>query len=177
MKRVAVFGNVGGGKSTLARRLADLTGVPLYPVDMIQIRPGGEYVPHEEYLKVHADILRRDSWIIEGYGDSASAWQRFAAADTLVYIDLPVALHVWWATKRFFKGILIDPEGWPENSPMWRFTQMSYRVIGRWHRDLTPKYRRLVAEEAQSKEVHHLRSAAQMRSFLEHVEQMKKPAG
>ena len=27
MKRVAVFGNAGGGKSTLARRLAELTRV------------------------------------------------------------------------------------------------------------------------------------------------------
>ena len=38
MKRVAVFGNAGGGKSTLARRLAEL---PLYPLDLIQFRPGG----------------------------------------------------------------------------------------------------------------------------------------
>ena len=29
MRRVAVFGNAGGGKSTLARRLAALTGLPL----------------------------------------------------------------------------------------------------------------------------------------------------
>ena len=36
MKKVAVFGNAGGGK-----------------------------VPHEEYLKAHADLLRRDQWIID----------------------------------------------------------------------------------------------------------------
>lgn len=39
MKRGAVFGNAGGGKSTLARRLFELTGLPLY-------------------------LLRRDAWII-----------------------------------------------------------------------------------------------------------------
>ena len=33
MKRVAVFGNAGGGKSTLARRLAELTELPLYVLD------------------------------------------------------------------------------------------------------------------------------------------------
>src|SRR5437868_2174123 len=82
MKRVAIFGNAGGGKSTLARRLADLTGLPLYPLDLIQYRAnrGGE-VPHEEYLKAHADILRRDEWIIDGYGSAATAWERFAEAD------------------------------------------------------------------------------------------------
>ena len=42
MKRVAVFGNTGGGKSTLARTLAALTGLPLYPLDLVQWRVGGE---------------------------------------------------------------------------------------------------------------------------------------
>ena len=54
---------------------------------------GGGKVPHEEYLKIHADLLRQDQWIIDGYGSIASAWERFAAADTLVYINLPVLTH------------------------------------------------------------------------------------
>ena len=29
MKKIAVFGNAGGGKSTLARELAELTSLPL----------------------------------------------------------------------------------------------------------------------------------------------------
>jgi len=40
MKKVAVFGNAGAGKSTLARRLAEITGLPLYPIDMIQFPDG-----------------------------------------------------------------------------------------------------------------------------------------
>lgn len=55
MKRVAVFGNAGGGKSTLAKRLAEITRLQLYPLDMIQFRSGGVAVPHDEYLKAHAD--------------------------------------------------------------------------------------------------------------------------
>src|SRR3954470_19524229 len=84
MKRVAVFGNTGGGKSTLAKRLAELTRLPLYPVDLIQFRPGGGEVTHDEYLTAHADLLRRDAWIIDGYGSVATSWERFAQADTLV---------------------------------------------------------------------------------------------
>ena len=56
MKRVAVFGNAGGGKSTLAKRLAELTHIPLYPLDMIQYRPGGGKAPHDEYLKTHTEL-------------------------------------------------------------------------------------------------------------------------
>ena len=35
MKRVAIFGNAGGGKSTLARELAAITGLPLIALTTI----------------------------------------------------------------------------------------------------------------------------------------------
>ena len=169
MKRVAVFGNAGGGKSTLARRLAELTGLPLYVVDMMQFGAGGAKVPHDEFLQAHADLLRLDEWIVDGFGNAALAWERFAAADTLIYVDLPLWIHYSWVTKRLVKGLFANPKGWPDNSPLWRSTLSSYRVIPLCHRNLTPKYRRLVAERAALKRVHHLRSAAQIRSFLEAV--------
>jgi adenylate kinase family enzyme len=169
MKRVAVFGNAGGGKSTLAQRVAELTGVPLYVVDKMQFRAGGAKVPHDEFLQAHAHILRRDEWIIDGFGNVATAWERFAAADTLIYVDLPLLTHYRWVTKRFIKGLVASPEGWPESSPLWSSTLSSYRVIPLCHRQLTPKYRQIVADAAASKRVHHLRSRAQMQSFLEAI--------
>lgn len=176
MKRVAVFGNAGGGKSTLARRLAELTGLPFYPLDRIEYRAGGGKVPHEEYLKAHADLLRREKWIIDGFGSVASAWERFAQADTLIYIDLPLVTHHWWVTKRLIQGLFVTPEGWPDNSPIWSSTLSSYRVLRLCHRQLTPRYRRLVADMAGSKQVHHLTSPAQIRAFLVDVGREKPSA-
>jgi adenylate kinase family enzyme len=170
MRRVAVFGNAAGGKSTLAKRLASLTRLPLHALDRIQFRTGGGKVPHEEYLKAHADILRQEDWIIDGFGCIASAWERFSKADTLVYIDLPVATHFRWATKRLIQGLFTTPEGWPENSPIWRSTVDSYKVVWLCHLRLTPRYRRLVAERELAKIVHHLRSPAEMRAFLQRIE-------
>ena len=169
MRKVAVFGNAGGGKSTLARRLAVITGLPLYPLDTIKYRAGGGEVPHEEYLKIHAELLDQDEWIIDGFGCVASAWERFSAADTLVYIDLPLRTHYWWVTKRLIKGLFVNPEGWPENSPLWSSTMKGYQVVWLCHRRLTPKYRQLVADQARSKRIHHLRSAGEMDTFLEAV--------
>jgi adenylate kinase family enzyme len=168
MRRVAVFGNTGAGKSTLAKSLAEITHLPLYPLDLIQYQAGGGEVPHEKYLKAHADLLRRDEWIIDGFGSVASAWERFAQADTLIYIDLLVT-HYWWVTKRLIKGLFVGPEGWPENSPMWRSTVDSYKVVWRCHRRLTPRYRQLVVDIATLKRVHHLRSPGEMRAFLERI--------
>jgi len=170
MRKVAVFGNTGGGKSTLARRLAEVTGLPLYPLDRIEYKAGGGKVPHEEYLKIHTDLLRRDGWIIDGFGGVASAWERFSAADTLVYVDLPLFTHWRWVTKRLAKGVFVSPEGWPENSPLWSSTLSSYRVLWLCHRRLTPRYRQLVVDAAASKRVHHLKSPAEMRAFLRAVQ-------
>ncbi len=171
MKKVAVFGNAASGKSTLARRVAVLTRLPLYPLDTIQYRRGGGKIPHEEYLKAHAELLTRDQWIIDGFGCVRSAWERFAAADTLIYIDLPLFTHYRWVTKRLVKGFFVKPEGWPENSPIWSSTLDSYRVVGLCHRHLTPRYRQLVADAASTKQVHHLKSPAEMRTLLKAIEQ------
>ena len=169
MKKVAVFGNAGGGKSTLSRRLAKLTRLPLYTLDMMQFRAGGAAVPHEEYLKAHAEVLSKEERIIDGYGGVAPAWERFARADTLVHVDLPLFTHGWWVTKRLIKGLFADPPGWPENSPLWSSTVSSYRVLWPCHRRLTPRYRQLVTEMATSKRVHHLKSPSQVAAFLDAI--------
>jgi hypothetical protein len=72
-------------------------------------------------------------------------------------------------TKRFIKGLAADPPGWPENSPLWSSTMNSYRVLWPCHSRLTPKYRQLVADAAASKQVHHLKSPAEMTAFLEAI--------
>jgi hypothetical protein len=146
--------------------LAELTRLPLHSVDMLQFMAGGDPVPDEEYLKAHAELLRQDAWIIDGYGGIAPAWERFAKADTLVYIDLPLVTHAWFVTKRLIKGLFVPPGGWPDNSPLWSSTMASYRALWPCHNLLTPRYRQLVAAEAASKRVHHLKSPAEMAAFL-----------
>ena len=171
MRKVAVFGNAGGGKSTLARRLAEVTGLSLYPIDIIKFRAGGGELPREVYLKSHAELLKRDEWIIDGFGCRLSAWERFAAADTLVYVDLPLWTHHWFVTKRLVEGHFKNPEGWPKRSPIWSNTVSSYKGLWLCHRHLTPKYRTLVAEMSSTKRVHHLRSPHEMQGFLRAVAQ------
>jgi adenylate kinase family enzyme len=169
MKRVAIFGNAGGGKSTLARELAAITGLPLQALDKLTHRPGGDEVPYEEYLRAHTKLVDGDAWIIDGFGCIKSVWQRFEAADTLIHVDLPLAVHVLWVTKRLFKGLFVPPEGWPENSPIISSSIQSYRVLWPCHRRLTPKYRSYVSGVAQRKRVFHLRSRHELKQFLETI--------
>ena len=169
MKRVAIFGNAGGGKSTLARELAAITGLPLYVLDKMTHRPGGSAVPYEEYLRAHATLVSCELWIIDGYGCNKSVWERLEAADTLVHVDLPLAVHAAGVTKRLVQGLFADPEGWPEGSPVISSSISSYRVLWPCHSGLTPKYRSYVSEAAHRKQTFHLRSRQEVKQFLETI--------
>jgi adenylate kinase family enzyme len=169
MKKVAIFGNAGGGKSTLASQLAEATNLPLYSVDKMKFRSGGEEIPHEEYLNIHSGLLNQEGWIIDGFGCDSSAWERFTVADTLIYIDLPLLMHGMWVTKRLLKGLFVNPEGWPDNSPILKSSLSSYRVLWPCHIKLTPRYRQLVADSIDSKQVFHLRSLTEIKGFIRDI--------
>lgn len=167
MQKVAVFGNTGGGKSTLSKKLSQITGLPLYVLDKIQYRPGGIKVSDEEYQDIHEKILAKDQWIIEGFGSLETVWIRLSKADTLVYIDLPLYVHFWWVTKRLITGFFFPPDGWPKNSPLLKSSITSYRNLRLCHTHLTPKYREYVTQAKSTKKVYHLQSTQQISQFFD----------
>lgn len=170
MQKVAVFGNAGGGKSTLSRRLSEVTGLPLYILDKIKYQAGGIEVPHEDYKQIHQEILATERWIIDGFGCMETLWLRLDRADTLVFVDLPLYRHFWWVTKRLITGYFKPPAGWPENSPLLKSSISSYRVLGLCHKYLRPKYREYVERAQATKQVYHLRTAEQIQQFFESIE-------
>jgi adenylate kinase family enzyme len=169
MKKVAVFGNAGGGKSTLSKQLSEIAGLPLYALDKLQYQPGGIEVPHEDYLRSHQLILDQDRWIIDGFGSIDTLWEKLNAADTLVFVDLPLYVHSWWVTKRLLTSAIQPPEGYPENSPIVKSALRSYRVLWFCHQRLTPKYREFIDQTRSMKKVYHLRSPKQIQQFLDGI--------
>ena len=87
MHRIAVIGISGSGKTSMARRLQAVTGLPLHHMDQLFWRGAWAAVPEHEYLVTHADLVATDAWIIEGYLDPAMA-NRAHAADLVVYLDI-----------------------------------------------------------------------------------------
>jgi adenylate kinase family enzyme len=170
MKKVAVFGNAGGGKSTLSKRLSEITGLPLYTLDKIKYGSGGIEVSPEDYKRTHQEILLTDRWIIDGFGCMETLWPRLDESDTLVYVDLPISVHFWWVTKRFITGYSKPPAGWPEKSPIFKSSMNSYRALWLCHKYLTPKYREYVERAQGTKRVHHIRTTQQISQFFKLIE-------
>ncbi len=65
MFKVIVIGSPGAGKSTFARKLRDLTGLPLYYLDMLWHRPDQTNISREAFDERLGEMLKTDKWIID----------------------------------------------------------------------------------------------------------------
>lgn len=166
MKRVMVFGKPGGGKSSLGKHLSEQTGLPIYPLDLIQYRQNGEMISSDEFMAAHKEIIEQDAWIIDGLGTLGSFWARVAAADTLIYVDLPYPRHYWWVTKRLLMGLVRPPEGWPEGSSIWKGTVASWRALGLSPSFWNDAFLLRLHEKAAGKQLIHVRSAKDLKKIF-----------
>ena len=100
MNRIAIVGNAGGGKTTLAHALGDRLGIPVHEVDRVQFRADWSRAPTGEVQHVLDGWVAEDAWIVDGFGPWPAIERRLAAADTIVWIDLPLRTHLWRALKK-----------------------------------------------------------------------------
>ena len=129
MKKIAVFGKPGSGKSTLGTSLASATGIKLYALDSIVFMKNGNRVNRATFDEQHENILTSDSWIIDGFGPIDSLHRRLDVADTLIYIDLPYITSYWFVIKRLLKGVFVKPEGWPDGSSVLKGTLAGWKYL------------------------------------------------
>jgi hypothetical protein len=69
--------------------------LPLYVLDMTQFRWGRES-PATRIVASARLSSGHDEWIIDGFGGAELSWERFAAAETLIYVDLLIWTHYRW---------------------------------------------------------------------------------
>jgi len=166
MKKIAVFGKPGSGKSTLSKAIALATGIPYHPLDSIVYKQNGELVDRQVFNKAHEDILSSESWVIDGFGPMGSFNQRLETADTLVYIDLPYFTSYWFVTKRLLKGLVVKPEGWPEGSSVMKGSVESYKVLRLcpkfWNNDFLNKLEKMSAH----KKVYIIKTVFELNNFV-----------
>lgn len=166
MRKVAIFGKPGSGKSTLSKQLAGAIGLPLYPLDAIVYQANGDLVAREVFDQAHNKIITSDAWIIDGFGPMGAFFQRLESADTLIYIDFPYPVSYWFVIKRFLKGWFVKPEGWPEGSSLFKGTWQSIQTLRLcpkfWNHDFLEKLQGI----ATGKQLIVIRSVSELKRFI-----------
>ena len=86
MKKVIIIGCPGSGKSTFGRKLKDITGLPLYYLDMMYWNEDRTNVTKDIFLQRLQNAMSRSKWIIDG--NYASTMEiRFSECDTVFFLD------------------------------------------------------------------------------------------
>ena len=88
MKRVAIIGSGGAGKSTLARQLGPILNIPATHLDAVYWQEGWVESPKDDWNQTMRDLVDQETWILDGnYGGTIDV--RLEAADTIIFLDLP----------------------------------------------------------------------------------------
>lgn len=103
MKRVAIVGSPGAGKTTFACKLHQKTNLPLIHLDYYYHQKKYDYYNDKDAWITRAKKLtQQPEWIIDG-NYSRTMDQSFKNADTIIFLDYSRALTMSRVLKRWIK--------------------------------------------------------------------------
>ena len=171
MKRIAIIGSSGAGKSILARDLGSILDIKVIHLDPYFWKPGWEERPKEERVKILQGLVEERQWIIEGTYFATSD-MRLKEADTIIFMDMPSWLCFQRVIKRYMsyrKHKLPRPD-LPEGSPdklglLYCLKILFFRFLGR--RTIVRKLK-----EIRNARIITLHSPDEIENFLDELKQL-----
>lgn len=178
MERVIIIGSSGSGKSTLARQLGQKTGLPVIHLDLHYWHPGWIASPDVVWRQRVQELTRGSRWIMDGnYRETLDL--RLAAADTVLFLDLPPWLCAWRAVWR---RIQYRKRQRPDMAPGCQETLFGPDFPGfllriwDYPQRARPDVLQRLAELNGEAQVIHLKSRAEARRFINNPEQFTTSA-
>ena len=112
--RIIVIGCPGSGKSALAKKLHEITGIPLISLDNIWWKSDRTHISRDEFDCKLSEALSRSRWIIDG-NYSRTYEVRIQACDTVIFLDFDEETCMHGILERI--GKKRDDIPWVEYSP------------------------------------------------------------
>jgi adenylate kinase family enzyme len=164
MRRVAILGCSGAGKSTFARALGAKLGAPVVHLDALFWQPGWVEPENDKFRAAVAAAIAGDAWVTDGNYVSRTFDLRLPHADTVIFLHQPRWLCVWRILARWLFALgRTRPdmaEGCQENFN-WDF------FLWTWRFEAKHQPRILAAAEAYPTPITHLHGGAAMARFLD----------
>jgi len=164
MRRIAILGCSGGGKSTLARRLGEKLDVPVVHLDRLFWLPGWTEPEEEDFLAKVREVAAGEAWVMDG-GYGATLPIRLPRTDTIVVVDQPRLLCLWRVIWRWLTHIgrtRADMGEDCEEKVDWEFVHF----IWTYKTHTWPKHAEAIARYGAQAEVVWLRSDREIAAFL-----------
>ena len=163
MERILIIGCGGAGKSTLARQLGELTGLPVVHLDKLFWHPGWVESTKEEIDAKITAALDEPRWIMDG-NYNRTLPLRIQKCDAVIYLDFSRFACLMGVAKRVLTTYgTVRPdmaEGCPE-----RFDLDFLKWVWNFNKNKREQYYRLL-NEAEGVETIVLKNRRAVRKFM-----------
>jgi adenylate kinase family enzyme len=153
VRRVVILGRGGAGKSTLARQLGEVTGLPVVELDSLFWHGEHTAADPAEWAERQRELVRRDRWILDGdlgpYDRALGV--RLRAADTIIILNFGFLRCAW---RTLLRG--------REQAEYWRW-------IWAYRRQSLPRIIRAIRQDAPQARLYVLRHPGTARRLLAEV--------
>jgi adenylate kinase family enzyme len=167
---VVVKGTSGAGKSTFAAELAQRLGVAYVELDALHHGPNWTEPTAAEFRRHIDAVLTAASagWVVDGNYDTKLGETVLAAADAIVWLDLPLRVKFPRLWRRTLHRIRNNVELWNGNRETWRDQFASRDSIFVWTiRSHVEHRRQWPAQFGRDPRLVRLRSEADARRWLD----------
>ena len=160
MDKVIVIGCPGSGKGVFSRELHAITGLPLYPLDLLYWRPDRTTITREQLIERIKMIAAGEKWIFDG-NYSSTMELRMSYCDTIIFLDYPTEVCYEGIMKR--RGTShpdlpwAEPAGEPDKEL--EETVLNYNAVSR------PVVLELI-EKYSDREIHIFKGRSEAAAFL-----------
>lgn len=159
MQKIIVIGCPGSGKTTFAKRLAELTKLPIYHLDAIWHKPDKTHIPREEFDGRIKEIFKEKRWIIDG-NYRRTIEMRVKEANTVVLFDLPKEVCLEGALARV--GVAREDIPWQEEELDPKFKE----EIERFSDVVLPEIYEILGRHEKEKKIIVFKSRNEADAFL-----------